>query len=538
MFLICSEMKLRFILFSILLIVPFAGVFAQDQQNQTAKFGRLLRLVESYYVDSTNLEKLTEVAITNLLNELDPHSVYISKDEVDEMNEPLQGSFDGIGISFSILRDTLMVLQIIPGGPSEKVGLQAGDRIIYIDNEMVAGKGITNQEVFKKLRGPKGSIVELKILRESETDLLEFDIVRDKIPIYSLDASYMLDNKTGYIKLNRFASTSTDEFVTAVNKLKNNSKLENLILDLRGNGGGFLTAAYEIADHFLESGRMIVYTEGLRSSKKEYTSVPDGIFEKGKLVVLIDGGSASASEIVSGAVQDWDRGVILGRRSFGKGLVQQPYYLTDGSMVRLTTAHYYTPSGRCIQRPYKDGTEEYKNELYDRATNGELFSKDSIVVNDSLKYKTLINNRTVYGGGGVIPDIFIPIDTSTYYKYYNQLIRKNIINQFVVNYVDKNRKELMKNYPLFSTFKKEFEVSDKLLEDLWNEGEKKEVPKDNESIAMLTEHAKRHLKAIIARDLWNSSEFYEIINSEDNEIKRAVQILNNPSEYDSILKGK
>ena len=538
MFLICSEMKLRFILFSILLIVPFAGVFAQDQQNQTAKFGRLLRLVESYYVDSTNLEKLTEVAITNLLNELDPHSVYISKDEVDEMNEPLQGSFDGIGISFSILRDTLMVLQIIPGGPSEKVGLQAGDRIIYIDNEMVAGKGITNQEVFKKLRGPKGSIVELKILRESETDLLEFDIVRDKIPIYSLDASYMLDNKTGYIKLNRFASTSTDEFVTAVNKLKNNSKLENLILDLRGNGGGFLTAAYEIADHFLESGRMIVYTEGLRSSKKEYTSVPDGIFEKGKLVVLIDGGSASASEIVSGAVQDWDRGVILGRRSFGKGLVQQPYYLTDGSMVRLTTAHYYTPSGRCIQRPYKDGAEEYKNELYDRATNGELFSKDSIVVNDSLKYKTLINNRTVYGGGGVIPDIFIPIDTSSYYKYYNQLIRKNIINQFVINYVDKNRKELMKNYPLFSTFKKEFEVSDKLLEDLWNEGEKKEVPKDNESIAMLTEHAKRHLKAIIARDLWNSSEFYEIINSEDNEIKRAVQILNNPSEYDSILKGK
>jgi len=531
-------MKLRFILFSILLIVPFTGVFAQDQQNQTAKFGRLLRLVESYYVDSTNLEKLTEVAITNLLNELDPHSVYISKDEVEEMNEPLQGSFDGIGISFSILRDTLMVLQIIPGGPSEKVGLQAGDRIIYVNQEMVAGKGITNQEVFKKLRGPKGSTVKLKILRGSETGLLEFDIVRDKIPIYSLDAAYMLDNKTGYIKLNRFASTSTEEFVTAVNKLKNSSKLENLILDLRGNGGGFLTAAYEIADHFLESGRMIVYTEGLRSSKKEYTSVPDGVFEKGKLVVLIDGGSASASEIVSGAVQDWDRGVILGRRSFGKGLVQQPYYLTDGSMVRLTTAHYYTPSGRCIQRPYKDGTEEYKNELYDRATNGELFSKDSIVVNDSLKYKTLINHRTVYGGGGIIPDIFIPIDTSTYYKYYNQLIRKNIINQFVINYVDKNRKELLKNYPLFSTFKKEFEVSDKLLEDLWDEGEKKEVPKDKESIAMLTEHAKRHLKAIIARDLWNSSEFYEIINSEDNEIKRAVQILNNPSEYDSILKGK
>jgi carboxyl-terminal processing protease len=531
-------MKLRFNLFIILLIIPFVGVFAQDQQNQTAKFGRLLRLVESYYVDSTNLEKLTEVAITNLLSELDPHSVYISKDEVNEMNEPLQGSFDGIGISFNILRDTLMVLQIIPGGPSEKVGLQAGDRIIYVDEEMVAGNGITNQEVFKKLRGTKGTIVKLKILRDSEKGLLEFDIVRDKIPIFSLDAAYMLDNKTGYIKLNRFASTSTDEFVSAVNKLKENSKLENLILDLRGNGGGFLTAAYEIADHFLESGRMIVYTEGLRSSKKDYTSVPDGIFEKGKLVVLIDGGSASASEIVSGAVQDWDRGIIIGRRSFGKGLVQQPYYLTDGSMVRLTTAHYYTPSGRCIQRSYQNGVDEYKNELYDRVTNGELFSKDSIVVNDSLKYKTLINKRTVYGGGGIIPDIFIPIDTSSYYKYYNQLLRKNIINQFVVNYVDKNRKELMKSYPVFSTFKKEFEVSDNMLNDLWNEGERKEIPKDEESIAKLTDHAKRHLKAIIARDLWNSSEFYEIINSEDDEIKKAIQIFNNPLEYDSILKGK
>ena len=320
--------------------------------------------------------------------------------------------------------------------------------------------------------------------------------------------------------------------------MKTNSKLENLVLDLRGNGGGFLTAAYEIADHFLESGRMIVYTEGLRSSKKDYTSVPDGIFENGKLVILINGGSASASEIVSGAVQDWDRGIIIGRRSFGKGLVQQPYYLTDGSMVRLTTAHYYTPSGRCIQRPYEEGVDEYKNELYDRATNGELFSKDSIVVNDSLKYKTLINNRTVYGGGGVVPDIFIPVDTSSYYKYYNQLIRKNIINQFIVSYVDENRKELMKKYPVFSTFKKDFEVPNKMLEDLWSEGEKKDVPKEQESIDKLTEHAKRHLKAIIARDLWNSSEFYEIINAEDDEIKKAIQILNNPSEYDSILKGK
>ncbi|MBP7507126.1 MAG: S41 family peptidase [Prolixibacteraceae bacterium] len=531
-------MRLWHKILTVVLLFPFLALNAQDQQNQTAKFGRLLRLVESYYVDSTNLEKLTEEAIIGLLNKLDPHSVYISKEEVDDANEPLQGSFDGIGISFNILRDTLMVLQTIPGGPSEKVGLAAGDRIIYVDNEMIAGKGITNQGVFDRLRGERGSIVKLKIQRGTESELIEFVIVRDKIPIYSLDASYMLDNKTGYIKLNRFSATTTEEFETALKRMKSESKMENLILDLRGNGGGFLKSAYEIADHFLDFGKMIVYTEGLRSPKKDYTSFSGGMFENGKLVVLIDGGSASASEIVSGAVQDWDRGVIIGRRSFGKGLVQQPYYLTDGSMVRLTTAHYYTPSGRCIQRPYDDGVDEYQKDLIQRSVSGELFSKDSIKVDESLSYNTLINKRVVYAGGGIVPDIFMPLDTSSYYKYYNQLLRKSIINQFVLNYVDKNRKELTAKYPDFKTFSKNYEVSDSFLESLWEEGVKQGIEKDQGSISFLKDHAKNHLKAIVARDLWNSSEFYEVINSRDNEILKALSVINNSKEYDSILKGK
>lgn len=511
--------------------------FGQDVQSQSLKFSRLLRLVESYYADSTNMEKLTEVAITSLLSELDPHSVYISKDEVEEMNEPLVGSFDGIGISFNILRDTLMVIQTIPGGPSEKVGLEAGDRILYVDGELVAGVGLTNQMVFDRLRGERGTLVNVKILRKNEKDLLDFDIIRDKIPIYSLDASYMLNNNTGYIKLNRFAATTTDEFVEAIKKLKTGHKLENLVLDLRGNGGGYLKQAFEISDQFLSTSRTIVYTEGLHSPRKDYTSTVEGEFEKGNLVVLIDGGSASASEIVSGAIQDWDRGVIIGRRSFGKGLVQQPYYLTDGSMVRLTTAHYYTPSGRCIQKPYSEGVDEYRNDMSERVSNGELFNKDSIAVNDSLSYKTLISHRTVYAGGGIIPDVFIPIDTSANYQYYNKLIRKSVVNQFVIDYIDQNRKDLEKKYISFEAFKSGFEVSNNMLEALWKDGEVKGIERDQESINFIKEHTKRHIKAIIARDLWTANEYFEIMNFDDDEINKAIEILKDPVKYNSLLKA-
>lgn len=520
------------------LLIPFSFAHAQGVQSQATKFNWLLRTIDSYYVDSVNLKKLTESAMVKVLSELDPHSVYISEDEVAQMNEPLQGSFEGIGISFNIFHDTLLVLQTIPGGPSEKVGILAGDRIIYVGDELIAGKGITNQDVFKWLKGEKGTLVKVKILRKGEKGLLEFDIIRDKIPLFSLDASYMLDDKTGYIKLSRFSATTTDEFIEALNKLKINPKFENLILDLRGNGGGFLKAAYEVVDQFIGAGELVVYTEGLKNPRKDYVATEAGVFEKGKLIVLIDGSSASASEIVSGAIQDWDRGVLVGRRSFGKGLVQQPFSYIDGSMIRLTTAHYYTPSGRCIQKPYNDGVDEYENDFSERMSRGEFFKKDSIKVNDSLKFKTLVNKRIVYGGGGIIPDVFVPMDTSSNFKYYNQLIRKNIVNQFVVDFVDRHRKELMKNYPDFETYKKNFKVDESMLNELWDEGTKKDIKKDEKSVEFLHGYIVRHLKALIARDLWNSSQYFEVINEGEEEINKALSIFNNPKVYDSILKGE
>jgi carboxyl-terminal processing protease len=511
---------------------------AQSVQSQATKFNWLLRTIDTFYADSIDINTLTEAAIIKLLSELDPHSVYISQEEVAEMNEPLQGSFDGIGISFNIFKDTLMVLQTIPGGPSEKVGLAAGDRIIFVDDELIAGKGITNQDVFKKLKGERGTLVKIKILREGEKELLDFNIIRDKIPIYSLDASYMLDSKTGYIKLSRFSATTTDEFVEAVGKLKLNPGFENLILDLRGNGGGFLKAAYEVADHFLDYGKLIVYTEGLKNPRKDYIATSTGVFENGKLVVIVDGGSASASEIVSGAVQDWDRGVIVGRRSFGKGLVQQPYSYIDGSMIRLTTAHYYTPSGRCIQKPYDNGVSDYSNDFVDRISSGELYNQDSMAIDKALLFKTLINGREVYGGGGVIPDLFVPIDSSIHYRYYNQLIRRNVVNQFVIDYVDKHRKEFTRDYPDFDTYKKKFKVTDDILNSLFSEGVKKEIDKDEEAIKFLESFIRRHLKANFARNLWNINNYFEIINDGEEDIVKALSIINDNTRYNSILKGK
>lgn len=530
------RLKHLILLGAILLGMVFSAS-AQNIQDQSFKFGRLLRLIDSYYVDSTNIEKLTEVAISKLLSELDPHSVYISKSEVEEMNEPLQGSFDGIGISYNIFNDTLMVVQSIPGGPSEKVGLQAGDRILFINGEDVAGKGLTNQGVQDRLRGEKGTLVTLKIKRKDYSELLIFDIIRDKIPIFSLGASYMLNNNTGYIKLDRFAATTTDEFTEALNKLKLKGTLKNLILDLRGNGGGFLKQAVDISDQFLKSNSLIVYTEGLKNAKKTYKATSDGDFENGKLIVIIDGGSASASEIVSGAMQDSDRGIIIGRRSFGKGLVQQPYYLTDGSMVRLTTAHYYTPSGRCIQKPYEEGVESYRNDIQHRIDNGEMFKKENIEYDSSLVYNTLINKRKVYGGGGIIPDVFIPIDTSANYRYYNQLVQRSVVNQFVIKYMDENRKSLAAKFINFDKFKAEFKVTDKMLETIWEQGEKKDIKRDPKSIDFITDYAKRHIKAIIARDLFNASCYYEIINENDKEINTAIEIMNDENRYNRILKG-
>ena len=520
---------------SLSLLLLSSQVYAQgDVQKNQMKFGRLLRLVDGYYVDSANVEKLTENAIVHLLGELDPHSVYISKDEVEKMNAPLKGNFEGIGISFTIFKDTLLVTSTIPGGPSEKIGLRAGDRIVEVDKKNIAGIGLQNSDVFDMLRGEKGTIVEIKVNRRRSEELLDFTIIRDKIPINSLDAAYMLDRSTGYIKLNKFSATTTDEFTSALDKLEQ-KKFKNLILDLRGNGGGYLKTAIEISDQFLKDNRLIVYTNGLNETKREYNATSRGNFENGNLIVLVDESSASASEIVAGAVQDWDRGLVIGRRSFGKGLVQKPYFLTDGSVIRLTTAHYYTPSGRCIQKPYENGVKEYRRDYLNRLSNGELFSRDSIAFNDSLRYKTMINDRIVFGGGGIMPDIFIPLDTSKYYSYYNSLRRNNIVYNFVLDYIDKNRKNLKNNFPDFDKFNKKFEVTQEMVDKIVADGEKEGIEKNEKSLTFTRSTMEREIKALVARDLFSTESFYKIFYQDDEAIKKAMEVINNQNHYNKLL---
>ncbi len=555
------------ILLGILMVTGGSNLKAQEVQDNAMKFGRLLRLIDSYYVDSTKINDLTEKAIVEVLRNLDPHSVYISKEEVEKMNEPLQGNFEGVGISFNVFKDTLLVVTTVPGGPSEKVGLRAGDRIVQVDAKVITNIGLKNTDVYDLLRGKKGTHVDLKVKRKGEPNLLDFTVIRDKIPINSLDASYMLDDNTGYIKLNKFAATTTNEFLESIKALKASSKLNSLVLDLRGNGGGYLTAAIDLADQFLTAYKLVVYTSGLHAEKKEYNATPLGELEQGKLVVLIDEGSASASEIVSGAIQDWDRGVLIGRRSYGKGLVQQPFPLTDGSMIRLTTAHYYTPSGRCIQKPYADGVDAYQKDYIHRIENGELFSKDSVTQNKAEKFLTKVSKRTVYGGGGIMPDVFIPLDTSKYYVYYNMLNRKNVVYTTVLGIMDQNRADYMQKYPDFKTFNDKFEVTDEMVEKVFAAGEKagadvpdlvdpeegdngkpatkpKEVKKetpykpDAKSIEFARPLLKKQIKGLIARDLFSVSHYFQVMNADDNAIKKALEVINKRGEYEKILTGK
>jgi carboxyl-terminal processing protease len=526
------------ILLGVMMLVAGSELKAQDVQNSTLKFNRLLRLIDSYYVDTTNVDKLTENAIVDVLRQLDPHSMYISKAEVDKMNEPLQGNFEGVGISFNVYRDTLMVVTTVPGGPSEKVGLRAGDRIVSVDAKNIAGIGLKNADVYDYLRGKKGTKVELKVKRKGEINLLDFTVIRDKIPINSLDASYMLNDNTGYIKLNKFSATTTAEFFEAIKSLKTTSKLSNLVLDLRGNGGGYLNAAVELADQFLSAYKLVVYTEGVHADKKEFSSTALGELEQGKLIVLIDEGSASASEIVAGAVQDWDRGVLIGRRSYGKGLVQQPYPLTDGSMIRLTTAHYYTPSGRCIQKPYDNGVEEYQKDYLNRMENGELFSKDSVNQNKALKYETKVSKRAVYGGGGIMPDLFVPLDTSKYYAYYNNLLRKNVVYTGVLDLMDANRETFKQQYPDFKTYQDKFQVTDEMIEKILAAGEKEGVKRDEKSIEFARPLMKRQMKALMARDLFSLSHYFQIMNAEDETLAKAVEVITKRGVYEKILAGK
>jgi len=509
---------------------------AQGLEKNMIKYGRLLQLVNNYYVDTVNLDKLTEDAIVGVLSNLDPHSVYISKEEVAKMNEPLVGSFDGIGISFNILRDTLLVVTTIPGGPSEKVGLMPGDKIIFVDGKNIAGVKLQNSDVLKMLRGKKGTTVKLKVYRRGENDLLDFNIIRDRIPINSLDASYMLDDQTGYIKLNRFSATTVDEFKDALSELYENPGFKNLILDLRENGGGYLKAAIGVANQFLKPGRLVVYTKGVHDTRHDYRSSFRGDFEDGRLIILTDEYSASASEIVSGAVQDWDRGLIVGRRSFGKGLVQQPFELNDGSVIRLTTAHYYTPSGRCIQKPYDDGIAAYNNDYINRFQDGEFFSKDSVHLDKSKSYKTLISHRTVYAGGGIMPDIFVPMDTSVHYQYFNLLNHKNIPYTAMLDYLNIHRDQLQKKFPDFESFKLHYKVSDDLINKIIADGVKEGIKDDEENVSFTKPLIRRLIKSLMARDLYEPSCYYQISNEDDKSIKKAISIIEDKESYEKYLK--
>ena len=507
------------------LILISTSLNAQFFNEPTFKFGQLLNYLDRFYVDSVNENKLTEDAIVEVLKQLDPHSSYLTAKEVKEMNEPLQGNFEGIGVTFNILNDTIFIIGTIPGGPSEKIGVMAGDKIIDIDGKNVAGIKITNEGVFSKLRGTKGTKVTISVLRRYVKGLIDFTITRDKIPIFSIEASYMINSETGYIKLRRFAQTTSKEFETAMDSLKSKN-MKNLILDLTDNGGGYLNEAVDLADQFLDNNKLIVYTKGLHMKKTEYHAEVPGLFEKGKLVVLIDEGSASASEILAGAIQDWDRGIIIGRRSFGKGLVQNQYPLQDGSVLRLTIARYYTPSGRLIQKPYDKGTDEYEKDLINRYKKGEYVHQDSIHFPDSLKFYTLMDKRTVYGGGGIMPDFFVPLDTTGYSDYYRDIIRQGIVNKFVLNYIDQNRKIIKSNYPNIDTYVKNFNV-EPVLTSLIAYAEKEGVKPNLQQINISKPILSKLLKAYIARDIWDSNEFYEIFNQDESIINKALDVIQN-----------
>ncbi len=482
--------------------------------------------VTELYVDTVNADKLAEDGIRGMLKELDPHSSYTTAKETKSLTEPLEGSFEGVGIQFNISQDTLLVIQTVANGPSEKVGILAGDRIVKVDTAVIAGVKMGRDEIMRRLRGKKGSVVNLGVVRRGISDTLTFAVTRDKIPLKTVDASYMIRPNTGYIKIGSFGANTYQEFMACVDSLKRHG-MQDLIIDLQENGGGYLQSAVRIANEFLQKNDLIVYTEGRTNPRQEFRADGKGRLLDGKVMVLVNEYSASAAEILSGAIQDQDRGQIIGRRSFGKGLVQRPIEYPDGSMLRITVAHYYTPSGRCIQKPYEKGAQkDYEQDIENRFKHGELYSRDSIHFADSLKFQTLRLHKTVYGGGGIMPDFFVPLDTTQYTAYHRQLAAKGIIIQQTLRYVDQNRKKLHKLYKTFDKFESEFIVPDELLQAVYSEGEKEKVKLKDEEERRSSEHMiKAQLKALIARDMWDMSEYYKIMNEESHVVKKAVELL-------------
>lgn len=485
-----------------------------------------IQIINFLYVDSVDSKKLAEDAINGMLSKLDPHSAYTNAADTKKFTEPLEGSFEGIGVQFNILEDTLLVIQPVPKGPSERVGILAGDRIVSVADTAIAGVKMSREEIMHRLRGPKGTIAHLGIVRRGIKDTLRFDVKRDKIPVNSVDAAYMVTPTIGLIRFNNFAQTTHDEVVSAIKKLKEEG-MKDLIIDLQQNSGGFLQAAADLASEFLPKGDMIVYTKGRSMPSQEFRSSGGQAFQEGRVAVLIDEYSASAAEILSGAIQDQDRGIVVGRRSFGKGLVQRPFNMPDGSMIRLTTARYYTPSGRSIQKPYEKGNLlNYAKDVINRYNKGELTNEDSIHFPDSLRYQTLRKGRTVYGGGGIMPDYFVPLDTTRYAKCYRELSAKSIIINANLRYMDKNRKKLAKAYSTFQEFKDKYELPQEVIDGIFAEGEKQDIrPKDENERQKATENIRRILKGLVARDLWDMSEYFAIIYEDDDVVKKAVELL-------------
>ena len=484
------------------------------------KVDNLINYINENYVDTVNREKLYQKAIEGMLQSLDPHSSYIPAEDFSEVNDPMVGGFEGIGVEFRIEKDTIVIVNTIGGGPSERVGIKGGDRIVKVGGKIVAGKKITNPQVMKLLKGEKGTKVNISIFRRGNKGLIDFTIIRDRIPINSIDIAYMAEPGIGYIKINKFSESTIEEFDQSIEKLQSLG-MKRLILDLRGNPGGIMQAAIHISDQFLTQGKLIVYTQGSHRAKESAIAKGNGLFEKQPLVILIDEGSASASEILAGAIQDNDRGILIGRRSFGKGLVQEQLSFKDGSAVRVTVARYYTPTGRSIQRSYKNGTEEYYNDFYKRMTDGELTNVDSIKFKNALKYKTP-GGRTVYGGGGIMPDIFIPVETGVNFRYYNALINKGVIFEYAFEITDKLRKEFTKNMS-FEKFKTSFKITPAMFADLIKRGEKEGVKYDAKSAKQMEGRINLLLKAYIARNIYGDTGFFPILLEDDDTYHRAVK---------------
>ena len=516
----------RYIYLSLLCFFSFLPLSAQLKSDSPLRKLQIAEMaITNFYVDSVNEQKLVEDGIRGMLEKLDPHSTYTDAKETKAMNEPLQGDFEGIGVQFNMIEDTLVVIQPVVNGPSQKVGILAGDRIVSVNDSTIAGVKMPRIDIMKMLRGKKGTKVKLGIVRRGVSNILTFVVTRDKIPVHTLNAAYMIRPGVGYICLESFGMKTHEEFMDAVRGLEKQG-MKSLILDLQDNGGGYLQAAVQIANEFLKDNEMIVYTEGRNVRRQNYKAIGNGRLQKMRVYVLVNEFTASAAEIVTGAIQDNDRGTVVGRRTFGKGLVQRPFDFPDGSMMRLTIAHYYTPSGRCIQKPYKKGDlKDYEMDLEKRLKHGELTNPDSIHFDTSQKFYTLRNHRVVYGGGGIMPDYFVPLDTTKYTKYHRLLAAKNIIMNAYLKYVDANRTTLKGLYKSFDTFNKNYVVPQSLLDTIIAEGKKEKVePKDKAELTATMPYIKVQLKALVARDLWDMNEYYRVWNEQSDIVNKAVKL--------------